>query len=86
MGVQSVCVCVCIIIEIASRCEMKRKVIESIEMKIKLNACAHTFIHTRTHRLTHTHATLRESLQHEYSSRTHSYSAIRIHIHKLNLN
>lgn len=54
-----VCVCVRIIIEITSRCEMKRKVIESIEMKIKLNACAHTFIHTRTHThvdtLKHTH-------------------------------
>jgi len=41
---------------------MKRKVIESIEMKIKLNACAHTFIHmpqTQTHTtaqaLTHRH-------------------------------
>lgn len=48
-----VCMCVRIVIEIASRCEMKRKVIESIEMKIKLNACAHTFIHTRTHTLIH---------------------------------
>jgi len=41
-----VCVRVSIVIEIASRREMKRKVIESIEMKIKLNAYAHTFIHT----------------------------------------
>jgi len=51
-----------VVIEIASRREMKRKVIESIEMKIKLNACAHTFIHmpqTQTHTapkaLTHRH-------------------------------
>lgn len=34
---------------------MKRKVIESIEMKIKLNACAHTFIHARTHKHTQSH-------------------------------
>lgn len=40
-------VCVSIVIEIASIREMKCKVIESIEMKIKLNAYSHTFIHTR---------------------------------------
>lgn len=39
-----------VVIEIASRREMKRKVIESIQMKIKLNAYAHTFIHIPANR------------------------------------